>query len=275
MKLFKDKIILSTNIDSQGEKLTKEELELIFKQIDGKRVPIGQNHDAAENFTGYFENARIVEDEKNSNEHCIVADIYCDESKLNIVLGGLSYSAIKDMFATGEDPLFGIYLPFPYYNDQATLNAMKDIDTPVVVGKWIKKDASPIAIAIISTLTSILLSPIWTRYYNKHIAPELDSLLDSIYLNKKLKYDLAIKCKDQHGHDFTLHFTSKKRDLKSLRSSIIKTGIKKTFDYINKSDKAKTTGIAMVRLIYNESYSRYDLLNITFKNGEVDEDITD
>lgn len=271
MEKFERQILLSTHVDSQGEKLCREDLEAIFAQIQNLKVPLGQGHDATKDYAGYFENAEIIYDTDDDSECQIIADVYCDQSKLEEVLGGFSYSAIQGLFATGEDPSIGIYFPFPFYNDDDFLKEACEIEMPLIIGKWIKKDASPIAIAIITTVSSILLSPLWARYFENNIAPKLDSLTRSKKLSDKVGYDLAIKCKDEYGHNFTMHFTSKKKNLKSIRPDVVKTGISKTTLFIEQSEKAKKIGIAMARLIYNNKYSRYDILNITFKNGDIED----
>lgn len=271
MEHFKDQVLLSTNVDSQGEKLTKEELNSIFRDMEGKRIPIGQAHDASQPYVGYFKNARIVEDPNNKNEYNIIADVYCDPSKLTTILGGLSYSALQEIYRTNQDPLIAIYVPFPYYNDKNFISSFTDENFPLLVGKWKQKAADPYTVAIISTVVTIVLTPIWNQIYNEKFAPYLDKLLDNNKLNSKLKYDVVIKSEDESGNKFHLYFISNRDDLKSIRSYIIQTGISSVKTYLENSEKAKTVGIAMVRLKYNNDYSRYDILNVTFKDGTVED----
>lgn len=267
MKLIKNQPLMSTHTDKHNENFSKEDLEIIFNEIKNKSFPLGQDHDPLKKNIGYFENARLIQDKDNPENYFIIADVYCDPTKLQSTLGGFSFSGIKTLASNDKNPIFGIYLPYPYYNNPEYIKNILKIKIPIQVGKWVKKKIDPTTIVLITTIITVIFGPFWKQFYDKKIAPNIDKLLESDKLDDNLNYDVSITCEDEFGRRFKAFFIVHSSSLKSIRSYIIKAGLSKVYNFLEKSDSAKSKGIAQVYLRYVKKYSRYDIFKIIFKDG--------
>jgi hypothetical protein len=268
MKWYKNQVLASTHQDSQGEKFDLEFLKELYLSLEGKKTPLGHEHDMSKGYSGYFENPRIIEDENTKGEYFLIADVYCDDIELIKNLKGFSFSITTGLRSNSNKPEFGVYLPFPYYNDEVIIERFLKIDVPIKAGKWIKKEHDPAQIALIVSFTLFLLGPFWQYYFNKKIAPLLDKILDSGKLDKTLKYDFGIRCQDKNNNDFHVYFSSNKKDLSSLRPHLIKYGLRKVDLFIKDDKRSKEIGISLARLNYDSANKSYKISSIEYKNGQ-------
>lgn len=96
MKILKDQVLISTNLDSHGEKLTTEQLIQLFYSTPDE-FPIGQHHDQSLPAIGLGRNKRLKQ--ISPTEYAIVADIEIfDEESFNFN-GGFSASFKTYTFA--------------------------------------------------------------------------------------------------------------------------------------------------------------------------------
>lgn len=275
MQKFPQQIISSTHVDAHGEKMELDLLRDFAETINNSgRFPIGQQHDANKGYAGYMENAFIEKDLENSGEHFLKADIYCDEEDLEILLGGFSFSVNIGIKSNTEEPLFGVYLPYPHYNNENSLNKVLEIDEPIKVGKWLKKSADPATVALITSFIVLFLGPFWKQVYDEKIAPHVKKILNSDNIDKSLKRDFAIQVRDKSDNDFSIYFSSDKKQLRSLDPYIIKAGIQKVFDFLESDIKARKTGLSQVRLNYNTAKRNYSIFSVTYRDGEYQNNIS-
>ncbi|MBR9916446.1 hypothetical protein GYB29_01860 [bacterium] len=269
MELIEKQIISSTHLDLQAEKVDLHLLEEFAEVINEMgRFPMSQQHDSTKPFTGYMENAFIKEDSDNLGEYFLKADIYCDDKDLKIEFGGFSYSINIGMKSNTESPLFGVYLPYPFYNSDEHLERVLEIDEPVKVGKWLKKSADPATVALITAFTILILEPLWKQIYDAKFAPHIEKLLKSDKIDSSVKRDLVLQARDNSGNDFSVYFNTSKKKLRSLDPYIIKAGVNVVYEFYSNDSKAQQIGLAQVRLIYSESLRNYSISSLTYKNGE-------
>ena len=192
MKLFKDQPVLSTARDAQGETRTKKFLEDVVKSMKG-RFPLGQHHDMVSPYCGYMENLRVVAAPDAQDEWLIIADISLESGKITDAIGGFSYSFTASHRNNKADPETSIYLPFPYYNDEALIDELLRADTPLAVGKWHKKSADSGTIALIVSFILFGLAPPWQKLYDSRVHPALVALI------RKLKEGTAAGLQYHYG----------------------------------------------------------------------------
>lgn len=275
MQKFTHQIISSTHVDAHGEKMELDLLRDFAKTINNSgKFPIGQQHDANKAYAGYMENAFIERDLENNGEYFLKADIYCHEKDLEIFLGGFSFSVNIGIKSNSKEPLFGVYLPFPHYNNEEELNKVLEIDEPIKVGKWLKKSGDPATVALITSFVVLFLGPFWKQVYDEKIAPHVKKILQSDNIDKSLKRDFVVQVRDKSDNDFSIYFSSDKKQLRSLDPYIIKAGIQNVFDFLKSDNKAEKTGLSQVRLKYNSAKRKYSILSVTYRNGDYQNNIS-
>lgn len=192
MRIFVNQTLASTNLDAQGERLSKGFLERACVHMAGMRFPVHQQHDMLRPVAGYIENVRLEEDPINIGEWCLIGDAYVDTGAVQDVLSGFSISGVE-MIRHSSTPTAQVHLPFPHYNDAellAELTADQDLD----VGKWIRKSAEPIEWAVIGSVIAFAITPVWDDVYKRKIGPRIDTLvarLMPIFRRKGLHAELV------------------------------------------------------------------------------------
>jgi hypothetical protein len=167
--------IASTELDLQGEQLSKEELESVLRGIP-ERTPLNQHHDMSLPTLGFAFNHRIIQHPKDPEHFILVCDITYDDALGSPDLNGFSYSTISKLFSNSKTPDFEIYLPFPHYKDQSLLQKFLQTENEVAIGKWTKKAANPWLIALVV----IAIRPFWEDTYKELLADKIRKLLRSI-----------------------------------------------------------------------------------------------
>jgi hypothetical protein len=119
-------------------------------------------------------NFRLVQDANDQSHVLLVCDVTYDDELGSPPFGGFSFSALHFLRSNSSEPEFGIYLPFPSYNDASLADALLTCDVKLAFGKWIKKAADPTLIAMIV----LLVQPIWTTVYKKLLEEKLVRTLD-------------------------------------------------------------------------------------------------
>ena len=165
--------ITSTCVDSQGEQLSPDDLQELLRS-QPNRVPLHQQHNFALPVCGEMSNFRIQPDPEDPSHLMMVCDVTYDDELIEGPTGGFSFSAIRDGKANSSDPLFGVYLPFPLYNDASLADSFLTSDAELVVGKWVKKNADPLLIALIV----IFLRPFWDTIYKRLLEEKVGNIID-------------------------------------------------------------------------------------------------
>ncbi len=168
-------IMATTHSDSQGEKLTKAELEYFVAKSPNK-IALHSNHNISNPILGVAQNLRVAlcDDGKNWQ---IIADIETDQPAEFRSFGGMSISFTTKIHEN-EDAIFSIAVPFPLYDDIHFTSALH-ASTGASILKWRRKSASIDSVAIIVALGVFVLGPPWQHFYTKKIAPEIDRLAKS------------------------------------------------------------------------------------------------
>lgn len=146
---FKNQIVGSSHLDSQGERHTKEDLEYYCARMPGRQY-VHRNHDMRIAPPGYIENLRVAPSEKEDGEWVLLGDVTVDEEYLDETIGGFSISYTRVLIKR-DDYYAGVYLPYPLYNDEALMQELAR-DPNLNIGKIVQKGAD-------TALWTIILSP--------------------------------------------------------------------------------------------------------------------
>lgn len=172
MKIIKNQILAGTRLDSQGERNPKEVLDSFCAMYTGKRMPMNQQHDLTLKSPGYIENLRVVPDEGSPGDWSLIGDVHYDGKSLQTVMGGFSISFLEIIQRSQTQDLFHVYLPYPHYNDSALVDNLFE-EGFVSVGRWAKKAADPVIMALIGGVIVFIMKPVWEDLYKTQIAPHI------------------------------------------------------------------------------------------------------
>jgi hypothetical protein len=190
MKIIKNQILAGTHLDSQGERCPKEVLDSFCEMYRGKVMPLNQQHDLSMSSPGFVENLRVILDESNAGEWLLVGDVQFDGESQQATMGGFSISFLEILRRSMSQELFHIYLPYPYYNDQAFVDELFE-EGFVSVGRWAKKAADPATVGLVSATIVFFLKPIWEDLYKTQIAPHVYQFF-SKKIGKLKEKDIAV-----------------------------------------------------------------------------------
>jgi hypothetical protein len=175
---FVGQILGGTQLDTQGEKLSKEVLEIFCAKNAGIRMPLGEGHDVSLPPQGYIENLRLEPHETLEEEWVLKADIFCEEEALKRLLRGFSISFLEP--AKGpSNAIMSVHVPYPSYNDSDFMMDLAAIPR-LGTGRWVKKAADPTTIAALTIVLPFVLAPAWDKLYKERFGSYLDVLLDSL-----------------------------------------------------------------------------------------------
>lgn len=177
MQKFTSQILGGTRLDRQGERVPKEALLKFCETYSGRKMPLGVQHSVQHEPVGYVENMRVEESTSHPGEWTLVGDVTITEGDLDTALRGFSISYTEIIRAV-EEPSLLIYLPYPAYNNETLLNELKS-DGELSVGKWVRKDADPLLVAIVVMAMGVVVQPLWNQFYNEKIAPSVSRFLHS------------------------------------------------------------------------------------------------
>ncbi len=268
-KVEKGQIIATTLADSQGEKLTIDELEeFFFNSTKRKRINIGQEHDFNNDYVGYLENFRIESLDGYDNEFCIKADAYVNKNASHHYRG-FSWSLIKHFPNQNMNADFHIFLPYPLYNDNAFVNSLKAKN--IALGSWKKKSADPNTIALICTGLFFVLAPGWDSLYKSRVEPKLKKILKKVHTHKsiKLHYDHIQTVVHPLGYKYKVYFINSNIpsgiDVQPFR---FRYGLKAIEKYLN--DNPQSRQIYMVKMIFTDDLQGFQIWCIEYANGNVE-----
>ena len=271
MRHIPNQTLASTNLDSQGERLTREFLERFQDQAGNTRFPIHQQHDMSKPIAGHIENIRLIADDQHPGEWRLVADVFYEEGHVDDVLGGFSISGME-MLRRADSPSALVYLPFPHYNDEE-LVGMLAADSQLNIGKWIKKGAEPIGWLLLGSVITFAATPIWDDIYKRKIAPRIDALLAeflSSFQRKGLTPELAQIIEFQGAHVEVRLIPTKGKEAECLRSEVVHGGLAKVVDFLSSDRKAGDVGVKRIVVFHDDAIGAFSIHRIEYADGTVE-----
>lgn len=91
----------------------------------------------------------------------------------------LVVSATRQLILSTDDAPLAIYIPYPYYRDEALLEELTAHDGGTSVGRWVKKSTEIAEVALIISAANLLLGPAWRRVYEELVHPRLATLAEA------------------------------------------------------------------------------------------------
>lgn len=271
MQTFRDQPLASTNLDSQGERLSRDFLEKSCAHMKGKRFPVHQQHDMSKPVAGYIENVKLVSDPAHPGEWQLVGDVFVDIGSVSDVLGGFSIAGTEIMRRSSSATAL-IYVPFPHYNDPELI-ALLESDPDLNVGKWIKKAAEPIGWVVLGSVIAFLVTPIWDDVYKRKIAPRIDALIERlipILRQKNLAAELA-QIVLFNGKEVEIRIIPiRGKEESCLGSAQVHQGLKDVVAFLLCDGKARDIGVQRVVIFFDESLASYRVHRIEYSDGSVE-----
>jgi hypothetical protein len=271
MRRITDQTLAGTNLDTQGERLSKAFLDQFCEQATNTRFPVHQQHDMLKPVAGYIENVRVVPDGENSGEWRLIGDVSLDTGKIEDVLGGFSISGIE-MLRCSPSATALIYLPFPYYNDHDLIQELFN-DPDLNVGKWIKKSAEPVTWVVLGSVIAFAITPIWDDVYKRKIAPRIDELLNkylSFFQEKGLTSELVQILLFQNEKVEVRLIPIKGKEAICFRSKCVLDGLAKVVAHLSNDSKANDVGVKRIVLYYNVTIMAFSLHRIEYADGAIE-----
>jgi hypothetical protein len=271
MHTFLNQTLASTNLDSQGERLSRFFLQRCCARMVGRRFPINQQHDISMPVAGYIENVRVMESATSPGEWQLVGDVYVDKGTVSDVIGGFSISGLE-MLRESQSASALCYVPFPQYNDTELIDELQT-DPDLNVGKWIKKSAEPVGWMILGSVLTIVVAPIWDDVYKRKIAPRIDSLLEKylpLLRSKALAAEL-VQIVEFNGEDVEVRIIpTRGREEVRLHSSCVRQGLNEVVNFLLGDQKALNVGVDRVVIFFDEAIAAYKLHRLEYSDGSVD-----
>jgi hypothetical protein len=271
MNTFKRHPIFSTLEDSQGERRDKQFLVDLLKRLPS-RYPLGQHHDAALPTCGYIENFDLEEIPSHPGEWQIVGDV-CLEDGVNITtISGISFSTVE-VVQRQPNSLGALYVPYPFYREQGMFDEILSYDPQLNAGRWIKKSADPCTIALIglaAQATYFLLTPAWKTTWDDTVWPFLKRVgtnyLAGRLKDKPLEYGYTIQ--GHTGEKIRVHFASNRHlASETLLKALQEEGLKRAITFISNDAKAKSIGIATLKLYFHSREDGFKLCDVQYLDG--------
>ena len=271
MRRILNQTLASTNLDSQGERLSKQFLQNFEARAANSKFPIHQQHDMSKPVAGYIENLRLLPDENRPGEWRLVGDVSYEEGKLEDVMGGFSISGME-LVRPVESPTALVYLTFPHYNDAALLEVLAE-DTELNIGKWIQKGAEPIGWILLGSVVTFAATPIWDDIYKRKIAPRIDELIDRylpLFRQRGLRPEIGQLVQFQGGLVEVRLIPTKGKEATCLRSDVVQRGLSKVVAFLSSDRKAADVGVRRIVVFYNDAEAAYELHRIEYADGSVE-----
>ena len=262
-------VLGGTNLDQQGEKLTRSFLNDFCQEAKGKKIPLHQHHDMSKETVGYFENLRLIKCINDPNEWTLIADVYVKEGFLDEAIGGFSISGTELLYAP-DLPECLLYLPFPEYNQDKLLDYFISLEN-IQLNKWIKKSVDPVSSALFIASMSIVITPIWDDIYKRKIAPRIESFMDKCWPKLKEK-NLGlehIQVVNYNDNEIQVRFIGEKGKEEICYSSLTIQGALSVAIKTIKAENKDYDPILRVVLLYNTANHSYVTYRIEFSSGEV------
>lgn len=268
-KSIKGQVLASTHLDRQGERVDKAFLDKLCSNFSKhKRLPLNQSHDMALQDVGYIENFAVVKDESGQEEWCLIGDVHFHDVDIDDALKGFSYSITDDLKGDYNKREIGIYLPYPYYNDEDFLLELAQQESGIVAGAWRRKAADPATISLIISFALFVSAPAYTNFWNNKISPSIDKLLSKIGSNGTVEF--AQVGEGHLGESFAVYFIPVKGQEHNcfLLNNVI-SGMDTVRRYVENDSLSKEKGIYIVRLKFDESLSLFKLFQIHYLDGSL------
>lgn len=272
MRTIVDQTLASTNVDAQGERLSRTFLQHYCSSMGNRRHPIHHQHDMSRPTVGYVENHRLVPDEANLGEWKLIGNVYLHDGVAESDARGFSISGVEMLL---EPPTADakLLLPYPHYNDQALIDAFTS-DSRLAVGRWIKKGSGELEWGLLfGSLFAFVFTPIWDDLYKRKIAPRIDALLTAYLKNARPRGLSAqvLQVVDFHESEVQVLFIpSPDREDLCLRSDKILDGLRLVEKFLREDRKASDVGVHRIVLFFNESISGYALHRIEYSDASVE-----
>lgn len=260
--------LASTALDSQGERLSMQDLLQVADVYSGKRMLLHQRHSMASPALGFVENIRVVEDQKCPGEYRLAGDVTIESGTLDEALKGFSISFTRPLLQR-EGARLLIYLPYPYYNDQQIVGQLAS-DTDVTIGKWIKKGADSTAVAVFGATIVFLLKPAWDEVYKELVSPWVRQFLSRHWplLEKQELTVEHIQLVIYKGHQVEFRFVPAVGKERYCFSEVsLAAGISTAVAKLDAEPRAENPGAVRVVLCYDLTARSYDVSRIEFGDG--------
>lgn len=269
---IKGQKLAGTSLDSQGERLSLDELRAYCDFCKGKRMPLHQQHQMGEPTTGYIENVQIAQDPADQNEWCVIGDVTIEHGSLDKGLRGFSISFVAPLVErAGADCL--LYIPYPHYNDAALVSDLAS-DVDLEIGRWIKKNVDPSSHALFYTVLAFALTPVWDHFYKSRSSPIIDRFLDA-HLSRLQAKGLELEHVQMvfhAGHEVELRFIPERGKERWCFSQIsLVGGIKLVAARLENDQMATECGVRRVVLRFDPTQRAYEVVRTEYRNGIVSE----
>lgn len=268
----KDQIIASTFVDLQGEKIPKDILQEFCEYYNNRKSPIYQNHLPEKPSIGYMENFRLERHPDQQDEWVVIADAYFyqEPDDIEIALGGFSWSMTKLMpeYTSKGTCDFGVYLPFPFYNDNDLLEELHQ-DENVSLGRWYKKGFDPGSFALIVSFVLFVLGPGWNQFFNNVLWPKLKNLGEkAAKLRSKgiARFDF-MQAVEINGHNSSIYFIIEVNQSQCFEKTNIEKAFRMVIEYAAKDKKSKDIDYSIVKVHWESSQNEYKIHHIEYCDG--------
>jgi hypothetical protein len=270
MVTFLNQILGGTRLDTQGESLPLEALESLCENFLGRRIPLHQKHSMAEPTLGYIENLHLTPDNNDKGKWSLVGDVYVTHGTLDEALKGFSISLTLPLREVANPDIL-LYIPFPHYNN-AEFVADLSTDPKLTIGKWIKKEADPTALAIFGSVVVLIITPIWDDIYKRKIAPKIYQFLENHFSriqNAGIGFEHQ-QILDYESHEIAIRFIPAAGiERYCFDPDLLRAGISYVIDHLKSDSRAKSPGVERIVLKYDIGSRTYTLFRIEYKDGDV------
>jgi hypothetical protein len=269
MKIMRNQVLMTTHVDSQGERCDRQMLQDIVDRMP-PRYPLGQHHDAALPSRGYIENFRLEELVSEPGQWQVVGDVHIEDDLDFSKFGGFSYSSTEIAKKSTGDSIGALYIPYPLYKDQAILDEITSYDPALSAGRWIKKNADPSKFTFLVTFILFVLTPAWKKIFDERVWPFLINVIDrkeegSI---KNSPFEYVAIASDEAGRNINIYFIPDRNRCKDTFSKVlVKAGMEKAIDFLHADDKAIQIGADTLKLYYHDDKVGYKIFFIQYRDG--------
>lgn len=268
---FEGQKLAGTSLDTQGERLSLEDLQSYVTFCKGRKLPLHQQHQMAEPTIGYIENIRLVEDEKQNGEWVVLGDITVEAGAFDKGMRGFSISFMAPLVEVESADCL-LYIPFPYYTSQEFVSELAS-DPNLKIGKWVKKSADLTNYALFGATIAFALTPVWDHIYKSRVAPIIDRFLDD-HLAKLSSKNLSLEHVQivlHGGHEVELRFVPERgKERWCFAEQCITAGISLVAQKLHASPMADEHGVQRVVLRYSPVDRAYEISRVEYRNGHVD-----
>jgi hypothetical protein len=251
MLRFLDQVLSGTRLDSQGERLSRPQLERYCHDLKGQKFPLHQHHDMALEPLGIIENLRVEPDPNMPGEWSLIGDVTVERGSLDEALKGFSIS-FTESIREAEDADLLIYIPYPFYNDRALIEILLS-DPKITVGKWIKKNLDPGTLALFGSGVLFALGPAWEDFYKRKVAPCIERFLEtygSILSDKGLGLE-CVQYIEFKGNRIELRFIPPRdQGIAYLAPKILQQGIALVHEVLRKETADPSSG-RIIRVVFS------------------------